>query len=448
MQFKMDSQSFQDLDIFARANGGKSIYELFKNTRTLGGRARVEEMMRNPCTDLALLTDRNRSIQYLSERELEIDITHNQLDLINHYLKYSKGILKHNPIDSLAAYLGNKLRSNIHYYTIGLGLENLIPLLKHALVLSEQLNQPNAPDYLQKLSETIKTTLGIETVQYAIAIHNYKKLNFHQTSKLDSFFRGKGKFVIQEMLNIFYELDALGAIASTAKQKGFCFPEYVNSATPCFEVKGLYHPGISKAIGNDLSIDQNNNLIFLSGSNMAGKSSLLKSIGLAVYLAHIGFPVPAASMKTGIFNGLITSINLADNTQSGLSHYYSEVIRIKETANLLLEQEKMFIMFDELFRGTNVKDAHQASYQVISELARINTSIFIISTHIVELATELQTIPNIAFKYMETNFIDGKPTFSYQLQNGVSTDRLGMYILNNEGVIDIIKKVAQVRTEA
>ena len=49
---------------------------------------------------------------------------------------------------------------------------------------------------------------------------------------------------------------------------------------------------------------------------------------------------------------------------------------------------------------------------------------------------------------METNFIDGKPTFSYQLQNGVSTDRLGMYILNNEGVIDIIKKVAQVRTEA
>ena len=94
---------------------------------------------------------------------------------------------------------------------------------------------------------------------------------------------------------------------------------------------------------------------------MAGKSTFLKSVSLTVYLAHIGFPVPAKSCEISIFNGLFTTINLSDDIQQGYSHYYSEVKRIKDMALNLNSHKKLFIIFDELFRGTNVKDAYEAS---------------------------------------------------------------------------------------
>lgn len=442
MQFKMDPQTFDDLEIFSTKHGKRSIFSLFKITKTTGGRLKMEEMMRTPSTDISLLTDRIDTIKYFKEKGLEIDITNHQLDLIEYYINYTKGYLKHNPIDSLAAYLGNKIKSNVHYYTVGLGLEHLLTLLRYSSKLIPELAQKECPAYLKKTSESLENILELDIVKYALSIRNFKKLNFHQTSKLDVFFRRKGKEVAKQLLAIFYELDAFETVAYTAMQNNFSFPTYINTAEVSLKIQDLRHPAIAKAVENTVEVNSDGNLIFLSGSNMAGKSSLLKSIGIALYLAHIGFPVPATAMQTAIFNGLVSSINLADQTQNGLSHYYSEVKRIKETACLLNEQNRMFIMFDELFRGTNVKDAYEASLLVISELAKIRSSIFIMSTHIVELATELEKISNISFRYMETKFIDGKYHFTYRLQNGVSTDRLGMYILQNEGVVDLIRQAS------
>jgi DNA mismatch repair protein MutS len=443
MQFEMDTQTFEDLEIFSTKNGKRSIFSLFKITKTTGGRHRMEEIMRTPGTDLGLLTDRIDTIKYFKESGLEIDINNNQLDLIEYYINYAKGHLKHNPIDSLAAYLGNKIKSNVHYYTVGLGLQHLLTLLRYSAKLISELDNKEAPAYLKRTSKSLENILELDIVKYALTIRNFKKLNFHQTSKLDVFFRRKGKDIAKQLLAIFYELDVFETVAYAATQNGFSLPAYLDTAEIALEIQGLRHPAIAKAIENDIELNKAGNLIFLSGSNMAGKSSLLKSIGITIYLAHIGFPVPATSMKTCIFHGLVSSINLSDQTQNGLSHYYSEVMRIKETASLLNGRDKMFIMFDELFRGTNVKDAYEASLLVISELAKIRTSIFIISTHIVELAQELEKIKNISFRYMETQFIEGKYQFTYRLQNGVSTDRLGMYILQNEGIVDLIRQASK-----
>ncbi len=171
---------------------------------------------------------------------------------------------------------------------------------------------------------------------------------------------------------------------------------------------------------------------------MAGKSSYLKALGLAMYLAHIGFPVPATSMQTTIFKGLITTINLADNMAKGYSHYYSEVKRLKKVAEKIREQDNLFVIFDELFRGTNVKDAHDASLATIIALAKIKHSIFLISTHIVEIAHQLKSIENIKFKYFDATIEDGKPVFDYQLKDGVSSETLGYFIFEREGIIEIL----------
>lgn len=147
-------------------------------------------------------------------------------------------------------------------------------------------------------------------------------------------------------------------------------------------------------------------------------------------------------MQTTVFNGLVTTINLPDNINSGLSHYYSEVKRVKDVAEMLLENKRMFVIFDELFRGTNVKDAFDGSSLIISELSGIKNSAFVISTHIVELAAELQGIANISFHYLETYFENQKPVFSYVLKEGVSTGALGMYIVRNEGIVELLKQAA------
>jgi DNA mismatch repair protein MutS len=147
-------------------------------------------------------------------------------------------------------------------------------------------------------------------------------------------------------------------------------------------------------------------------------------------------------MITSVFEGLITTINLSDNIESGYSHFFSEVQRIKLLAESLIESEKMVVILDELFRGTNVKDAFDASLAVISALSTIKNSFFLISTHIVELVPELKKHENISFMHLETVFRNDQPEFTYQLKEGVSKEKVGMFIIKKEGIIDIIEIAA------
>src|SRR6185295_7447432 len=110
----------------------------------------------------------------------------------------------------------------------------------------------------------------------------------------------------------------------------------------------------------------------------------------AVYIAHMGFPVAAKSMEFSVFDGIYTTINLPDNLGIGASHFYAEVLRVKKMASELNSGKSLFIIFDELFRGTNVKDAHEATVAVTNAFAGNKTSMFIISSHIVEAGEALK----------------------------------------------------------
>jgi DNA mismatch repair ATPase MutS len=172
---------------------------------------------------------------------------------------------------------------------------------------------------------------------------------------------------------------------------------------------------------------------------MAGKSTFLKAFGVAVYLAHLGFPVAAASMRMSVFNGLFSTINIADNLNKGYSHFYNEVLRVKNVAEEINRTGNLVVIFDELFRGTNVKDAFDASLEIISAFANVKENIFLVSTHIIEIADQLRKFENIHFGYFYTK-IEGKtPVYNYRLCDGVTEERLGMLIIENERIIEIIK---------
>ncbi|WP_316841232.1 MutS-related protein [Pedobacter gandavensis] len=438
--FKMDRQTYKDLNVFGDASGSEAIFSMFKSTRTLGGKEKIQEMMEQPLADIHLLNGRKSAIQYFHDHGLVLQIKSEQLDLISYYLKFKKVISRNNILDSLVDFIGKKTSND--YYIVTKGLEFFITLFKFLREFIAEQDTEKLPEYLKAKLEELERILNLDSVKMAMSFQK-KKLKFYQVSKLDHRFRGKDRAELLHLVQLVYELDAFETIAAVARKREFCFPEYFETEDLKVELTGFFHPSIDQPIKNDIFLNSEENMIFLTGSNMAGKSSLLKSLGLAIYLSHLGFPVPARAMKTMIFNGLLTTINLSDHIGDGLSHYYSEVRRVKEAATTLLENNRMFIIFDELFRGTNVKDAYDASLLIISELAAIRNSAFFISTHLVELAIELKKLDAIAFKYLDTFFEGEKPVFTYRLKEGVSEERLGMYIIQKEGIVDIIRAVPQ-----
>ena len=144
-------------------------------------------------------------------------------------------------------------------------------------------------------------------------------------------------------------------------------------------------------------------------------------------------------METSIFNGLLTTINLSDNLNNGYSHFYNEVLRVKFVAERINENGNIFVVFDELFRGTNVKDAYEASLSVISAFSKLNRGAFAISTHIIEIADKLKDIDTIFYKYFEANMINEIPHYNYKIKDGVTNERIGMYILRKEKVLETIE---------
>ena len=236
-----------------------------------------------------------------------------------------------------------------------------------------------------------------------------------------------------------YKLDALYSVSTNAKRLNLVFPQF--DSTNELSIEGLFHPYITNPTSNDLKLNREINLGFLTGANMSGKSTFLKSLGLSVYMAHLGFPVAALKMRLPFFDGIYTTINLPDNIALGDSHFSNEVKRVKLICEKLKEGNQLLIIFDEFFRGTNVKDAYEATLKITSAFSEIKSSFFYISTHIVEVANALNANKNICFKYFKTHITSDKVTFDYKLLNGITDDHIGIWILENEGVFELLRSI-------
>jgi DNA mismatch repair protein MutS len=130
-----------------------------------------------------------------------------------------------------------------------------------------------------------------------------------------------------------------------------------------------------------------------------------------------------------------------DNIAKGESYFFNEVQRIKNTIYKINDGRKWLVLIDELFKGTNVQDAMKCSLTVIKGLMKIRNSLFILSTHLYEIGEELKQYPNIAFKFFETTVTEDQLSFSYQLKDGISNDRIGYVILKREKVVEMLEKL-------
>ncbi len=131
---------------------------------------------------------------------------------------------------------------------------------------------------------------------------------------------------------IFFRLDVYLSIADVANKRKFVFPKALEKGNYELKLEGLYHPELKTAVSNDFTLNASMPMVFLTGANMAGKSTFLRSLSTAVYIAHMGFPVAASFMSFPVMDGIYTTINLPDNLGIGASRTLCRSIACKSGA--------------------------------------------------------------------------------------------------------------------
>jgi len=439
VEFEVDKQTWKDLDLFDQGRRGL-VFEFFNKVKTIGGGDALERLIKTPSNQRPVLEGRRDTIRFFADQGIDLRIDREQLKAVEHYFSCGIALFPGVFLDAAFYTFRNQVKQSAQYYTVTGGVRRTVSVLRQLFRQTEEWLDCGCPDMLVGgVLEAVE--LIFDSRVKAILFSAERPLTMMELARCDHFFRGAGTDSLRRILDLAYEWDAYQAVAGVAQQRDLSFPHYKEGDRPALRAEGLFHPLLSSPVANDYRMGGEANLCFISGANMAGKSTFLKSVGLAVYLSHVGFPVPARFWETTIFNGLITTVNLADNISQGYSHFYTEVRRVKEVVMKMREKKKMVVIFDELFRGTNVKDASDASLRVIDSFAGVPGSLFLVSTHIVEIAEGLQRNPTIFFACFESTMEGGMPWYSYKLRGGISNERMGMLILKNEGILEMLAEM-------
>jgi len=445
MSFIIDKQTFSDLEIFSRNIESSSVFSLFDHTVTKGGQEQLRYMFNHPFTDVSLMKERISMIRYIREHGPLLALSKESYDFIEYYFTRQQVPQRFSISRSYTRAILQTFRPSNEYYIIQRGIRYLFSELNKLQHMAASLAEESLPASLRNSRDEILHHLNQTQLRIIRSMQGRRLLSPAVTGKLDFLFRKSQLFITRDLLDIIYQLDAFQSIVQAMDELNLGYPEYAEHAG-VLTAQNLYHPFLEQPVSNSICFSPEQRVCFLTGPNMAGKSTFLKSLGVAVYLSHLGFPVPAESFRTSVFQGLLTTVNLSDNLNKGYSHYYNEVLRVKEIATHLNQVPEIFVIIDEMFRGTNVKDAMEASTAVIRAFAGLKRGVFAISSHIVEVAEQVSSSPAVFFHCFEAGMHDGDPHYTYELKAGVTAERLGMYILRKELVIETIE-MNQARTE-
>jgi DNA mismatch repair ATPase MutS len=322
-------------------------------------------------------------------------------------------------------------------YSVG----HFIDFLNGMQQLQQLLSDDDSSPLLANIVTEIRKRLKDHTIQQIISSEKSKKLSSSKMLRFGHYLFYEFKQDAEVLIDLYHQLDAYYSMATAVQKFNLHFPLIRESDEPLIQAKGLYHLLLQTPVAYDVTLHPQTNFLFLTGANMAGKSTFIKSVGCAVYLAHLGMGVPAQSMELSLFDGLLSNIQVQDNIVKGESYFYNEVQRVKNTILKITDGRKWLVLIDELFKGTNIQDAMHCSTAVIKGLLKIKNSLFILSTHLYEIGDELKVYPNITFRYFETTATDEQLKFSYQLKEGISNDRFGYLILKREKVVELLEKL-------
>jgi DNA mismatch repair ATPase MutS len=229
----------------------------------------------------------------------------------------------------------------------------------------------------------------------------------------------------------------LCALANRARENPHDpFPEVVDQV-PCFDAEGLGHPFLpeKRCVRNDVSLGGQHQLLIVSGSNMSGKSTFLRTIGINTVLALAGAPVRATRLR---LSPLVVgaTLRIEDSLREGRSRFYAEALRVRQLLALAAGPIPLLFLLDEIFQGTNSRDRRTGAEATLRRLLD-RGAVGLVTTHDLSL-TEIDDLlaPRAVNVHFADQVVDGVMSFDYRLRHGVVPAGNGMALLRALGIED------------
>lgn len=436
-----DKTTLKDLSIFT-SDGSGGVFELIDRTTSLAGKDTLRKHIHHPPDTAENLIATQEAIKFWSTH-LHLwpqIISNGTIVMLEKFFESADNVSA--PPTGITLMMGTmmqKVFNKQQYFLTKFSLSHLSDFLKGCRQLADMADNETVPPALKNELDAISKELEHRLADKMMEVSTDAK--YSVLAQLNYQARREMKSTIYRLITHYARLDAWQSMARATNEHKWVFPDILPAMPIRFEMEQLYHPLIQKPIGYDIAFDNSRNFLVLTGANMSGKTTFMRSLGVGALMAHLGMGVPAKALRISFLQGIITNMHVEDNILKGESYFFAEVQRMKQTAEKLQQHKPHLVLMDELFKGTNVHDAYECTKAVMDGLLNHNHHLMILSTHLYEVAHQFAENRAILFSYFETELDpDGSYRFTYQLKTGISNDRIGYRILQKEGVISLLKK--------
>ncbi len=478
-----------DLDIFGR----RSIFQLLNRTATFTGRTKLAQWLTYPFLEKEQINKRQTAIKDLEKKTewnlhfialgIENKEKPNDKEIINNWLQEENNFTS-TPLKIAGIVLPTITITALAFYSfgiIGISYFNYLFLFQLIIIGSQTKKINKIHDSLsrrfdsiekyrllitaiesEKFSSTelIELQNGLKSLETNASSH-IKNLKGY-TDKLDARmniviavllngiflwdinimqriekWRSNHKNDFIKWIDVIGEFDAYISLALYAHNNpNYAYPE-VETNTFTIEANNIGHPLINESnlVKNNYHISGLLKVDLLTGANMAGKSTFLRTIGVNLTLAMIGAPVCASKFKFSPIL-LFTSLRTNDSLQENESFFYAELKRLHLLIQQYEEGKQVFFLLDEILKGTNSKDQHAGSEALIKKILKLN-GVGIVATHDVELSKLMNEFPNsVRNLCFEITIKDDKLNFDYTLSEGVCSTMNASFLMKKMGIVD------------
>jgi DNA mismatch repair ATPase MutS len=322
----------------------------------------------------------------------------------------------------------------LHYSSLLSKIEKATFTSNHLKELQKQLfvNAEATSVKIKKLSELFARLDSIGNLVTTPIFNGIFLFHLHTLKGLIDWKKKNGN-QLTKAVEVLGEIEMLNSLANFSyNNPDFAFPKLNNFFQISFS--NLSHPLLHKnnRVGNDVDFSKEN-FIILTGSNMSGKSTFLRSLGVNMVLAGAGAPVCASEANIHPLNVLV-SMRLSDSLADSTSYFFAEIKRLKEIMDNL-ENKRSFVLLDEILRGTNSDDKRNGTIEVIKKMIAKN-AIGAIATHDTEVCLTTNEFPNqLSNKSFEATIVDNELHFDYKLRDGICQNKSATFLMKKWGVI-------------
>ncbi|HCW04927.1 MAG TPA: DNA repair protein [Clostridium sp.] len=357
-----------------------------------------------------------------------------------------KAFLAVTALNLAVLYLGNKkggpILDTIHQYKTGIRTyENIIRAIEEGNFSSQSLKKIQRKLYTKenkKASELISELKAISNLisdrrNMAYIIINIAFMwDFRCITMLSKWKSKNGKY-LKSWLEVIGEFEALSSFANIAfENESWCFPD-LHEEGMILKAENLGHPLLGqRRVCNNITIKDKGSVLLITGSNMSGKSTFLRTVGINLVMSYCGAPVCASSFTASIMN-VYSCMRVSDNLEKSISSFYAEILRIKMIVNASKGNNKIFFLLDEIFKGTNSIDRHLGASMLIKQLSKSGAS-GMVSTHDLELGDLEKEMAKLSNYHFQEHYENGDLRFDYKLRRGISTTRNAMHIIKMAGI--------------